>query len=560
MELKELQYILSKGEGTTIEFKQTQGGVPKSLYETIASFSNTDGGVVVLGAEDDGTVIGIPKNNHQSFIQDIVSCLHSTDSMKPAVYLQPSVVSHPGGDVIVIRVPVSSVLIKHHGAIYWRSDDNDQNVTSDQQKVSDIYYRKRDHFTERTIYPFLTTNDFDSKLFDKARKIISLINSGHPWLTMSNEEILSSSSLYFKDFKTGEEGYSLAAALIFGKDETISNLVPGYKVDALVRRENIDRYDDRLILRTNLIDTYLQLMDFIKKHIDEKFYQEGSQRKDLRELIFREVIGNIIVHREYTSAMATELIIYKDKVVVTNPNKALFHGPLDPERFSPYPKNPLIRKFFTAFGWTDELGSGVRNTNKFLKEYTPGAKPVFIENDTFQTEIPLVNVTMANYHKQLVEWFNFNQEVEQYLQDSLTWLPLPIELYESKWDQVILYLVPSWAQNGTKLDPLDWPRKQVVDANEIKKVPSWSQDGAKVLHRKTSYLIRILFLTLKPISLNQLMQWMVYANRQTFRENYLIPLQQVGFVKMTKPNEVNAPDQKYVITEKGKLFLTGRLA
>ncbi|RLZ10453.1 hypothetical protein [Faecalibacter macacae] len=75
-------------------------------------------------------------------------------------------------------------------------------------------------------------------------------------------EILRSSSLYRKDFKTGEEGFTLAAALIFGKDETIQSLLPAYKVEAMVRRDNLDRWDDRITppLRTNLIDTYLRLM------------------------------------------------------------------------------------------------------------------------------------------------------------------------------------------------------------------------------------------------------------------------------------------------------------
>jgi ATP-dependent DNA helicase RecG len=51
MKLDELQYILRQGEGTTIEFKESVVKVPKSLYETIVSFSNTDGGTIVLGAD-----------------------------------------------------------------------------------------------------------------------------------------------------------------------------------------------------------------------------------------------------------------------------------------------------------------------------------------------------------------------------------------------------------------------------------------------------------------------------------------------------------------------------
>ena len=34
-------------------------------------------------------------------------------------------------------------------------------------------------------------------------------------------------------------------------------------------------------LRTNLIDTYLELKAFINKHLPEKFYMEGDQRVDL---------------------------------------------------------------------------------------------------------------------------------------------------------------------------------------------------------------------------------------------------------------------------------------
>ena len=44
-----------------------------------------------------------------------------------------------------------------------------------------------------------------------------------------------------------------------------------------------EHWDDRLMppLRTNLIDTYLELKAFINKHLPEKFYMEGDQRVDL---------------------------------------------------------------------------------------------------------------------------------------------------------------------------------------------------------------------------------------------------------------------------------------
>lgn len=559
MSPKELHDILNKREGTTIEYKLAQVGVPGSLYETVVSFSNTDGGIIVLGADNDGKIHGIDESNLSKYIQDITANLNNRECIDPPLYLKPITVRLQEGNLIVLRVYVSSQLRTYAGKIYFRSDDSDQDITGNQNKISEIYFQKREYFSENTIYPFLKIDDLDPKLLQKARATIKNVNSMHPWLQMSDKDMLASASLYRTDYKTGEQGFTLAAALIFGIDETIANLLPAYKVDALVRKENTDRYDDRLLLRTNLIDTYLQLQDFVKKHLNEKFFTEDGQRKDLRELIFREVIGNVIVHREYTNAHSSELIIYKDQVVVTNPNKALFHGPLDLDQFNPYPKNPNIRKFFTAFGWTDELGSGVRNIKKYLTSYVPGAKPVFIENDIFITQIPLVNVTLHDYQKELVAMFNFSDEISDYLKRSLMQIPLPTALNKADWETVLLRLVSSWTQNGAKLDQLDWPKKQVFTESEIKKVPSWTQNGAKLLHRKTSYLIRILLLTIEPITLEDLMGRMNYSKRQTFRENYLLPLQEVGFVNMTLPETPSSPNQKYILTEKGKQYLTDRL-
>lgn len=558
MIIDELDNILNQGEGTRIEFKESRGGVPKDLYETVVSFSNTDGGVIVLGVDDDGKVLGLPEDCESKFIKEIVTTLNNPSCFNPCLFLEPVMVKHPNGNVIVLRVPASSQLHKHNGNVYWRSDDSDQNVTKNQQKISDIYFQKRESFSEGNIFEYLSYEDLDEQLFDKARNIIATQNSTHPWLSMSNQELLSSASLYKKDFKTGESGLTLAAALIFGKDETIHNLLPAYKVDALVRREDMDRHDDRLLLRTNLIDTYLNLLDFIKKHLNDKFYQENGQRKDLRGLIFREVIGNLIVHREYTNAQSSELIIYKHKVTLKNPNKALFHGPLDLKKFTPHPKNPNIRKFFTAFGWTDELGSGVRNTSKYLNLYVPGAEPEFIENSTFVTQIPLISLSLLSYHVELCQWLELSDETSALLVERLTLLSLDPNLVDYDWPTLILHLVPSWNRNGTKQKLLSWPVKQDVTDEEIKKVSGWDEKGTKLLPKKVIYFIKILLLASKPLSLVELMGHINYKNRSVFRENYLLPLLDVEFIQRTDQSAISSPGQKYIITELGKRFLTGK--
>jgi len=160
------------------------------------------------------------------------------------------------------------------------------------------------------------------------------------------------------------------------------------KIDALVRKIDTDRYDDREYIQVNLIEAYDKLMDFIAKHLPDKFHLIRDQRVSLRSKIFREVIANLLVHREYTNAEPARLIIYSDRVETLNPNNPHDRGIISPDNFTPFSKNPLIAKFFTQLGWVDELGSGVLNVNRYLKAYS-GAKPEFIEDNTFKVIIPL---------------------------------------------------------------------------------------------------------------------------------------------------------------------------
>lgn len=205
---------------------------------------------------------------------------------------------------------------------------------------------------------------------------------------MDNMELLKSAGLYLKDLQSGKEGITLAEISLLGKDDLIISALPHYRTDAILRREDIDRYDDRDDIRTNLVDSYERLMLFIAKHLNDKFYLEKDQRVSLRDTIFREVVSNILVHREFLNPFPAKLVIENERVFVENSNKPHSNGTIDPANFSPFPKNPTIARFFKEIGRVDELGSGVRNTYKYNKIYSE-ADPTFIEGDVFKTIIPL---------------------------------------------------------------------------------------------------------------------------------------------------------------------------
>ncbi len=252
-------------------------------------------------------------------------------------------------------------------------------------------------YTESKLFPYVREEHLRTDLMEKVRRLISNNNPRHEWLKMSDKELLVSAGLYETDFVTGEQGYNLAAILLFGKDEVIQSCVPGYVTDALCRKENMDRYDDRLIVKTNLIESYEILMEFIAKHTSDKFYLVDNVRTSVRDLISREVVSNILVHRDFSSAFPAKVIIEKDWIRTENWCRPRRQGNILETEFTPYPKNPILARFFVAVGLADTIGSGVRNLYKYTPIYTPGGKPELIENDVFRINIPITETAVYEY-------------------------------------------------------------------------------------------------------------------------------------------------------------------
>lgn len=210
----------------------------------------------------------------------------------------------------------------------------------------------------------------------------------HPWTAMDDTELLKSAGLYGRDIVTGEEGYNLAAIMLLGKDDVILNVAPAYVTDALVRKVNVDRYDDREVIKTNLIESYEKLMDFGRKHLPDKFFLEDTVNKSLRNTILREMVSNVLMHREFSSSYVAKFVIEKERMFVENASRATGEGYVTVNNLEPNPKNPIIASFFRNIGYAEQLGSGVRNLFKYSKYYS-GQEPEFIEGDIFRIIVPL---------------------------------------------------------------------------------------------------------------------------------------------------------------------------
>ncbi|HEX3934473.1 MAG TPA: RNA-binding domain-containing protein [Puia sp.] len=388
MNPERVQRLLKQKENIRLEFKEAKTTLPGNLFETICAMLNRDGGDILLGVDDDGMVTGIDETAVNTMVTNLVNLSNNPQKLDPPFILFPQTYTIEGNRLIHIQVPASSQVHKTAQTVFDRSQDGDFRVNQP-HRIAEIANRKRNHYTEGIIYPSLRFEDFKAELFPKIRNLIRSYDAQHPWLTLNDAQMLEVAGLWKRDFQSGQEGYTLAGALLLGKNEVIQQIIPHYKIDALVRVEDKLRYDDREYIQTNLVEAYEQLMAFVAKHLPDKFYMESEQRISLRTKIFREVVANLIVHREYTNAAPCTFIIYSNRLETENANNPHGEGPIDPHNFAPFPKNPLIAKFFIQLGRVEELGSGVLNTSRLAKEYAGGGKAVFIEGSTFKTLVPL---------------------------------------------------------------------------------------------------------------------------------------------------------------------------
>ncbi len=390
---EKLNELIQQGEGIDVEFKSAQKGVPENLYETVCAFLNRNGGHIFLGVDDHKNILGIEPTKIQNYINQIVVTVNNPQKLNPTFFLSPENIEILGKHLIYIFVPESSQVHSTSGKIFDRNYDGDFHISKNSALISSLYQKKQQTFTENKIYPFIQLSDFREDLFVRIRKMAANNRPNHPWLEMNDLEMMKSASLYQKDFLTGQEGFTLAAALLLGKDSVIQSIVPAYKTDAILRVQNLDRYDDRDDVRTNLIESYDRLMAFVQKHLPDKFYEEpDAQRRSLRAVIFHEVIINLLGHREFTNPFPAKLIIEANKVRTENWCKPHGFGVIDPSNFTPQTKNPTIAKFFREIGRFEELGSGVRNIFKYTKFYSNGLQPILVEGDIFKLTIPIAEM------------------------------------------------------------------------------------------------------------------------------------------------------------------------
>ena len=185
----ELLKLIEGGENIQVEFKKSTTEITKDVYDTVCSFSNRDGGTIVLGVKDNGEILGIAPDAVDRMKKDFVTSINNGQKINPPLYLRPETYTVNGRTLLVIQVPSGSQVCRHHGRIFDRSHEADIDITDNSDMVYQLYARKSGSYFVNKVTRF-QMEDLRPDLIERARAMTASRTANHPWKSLSDEELL----------------------------------------------------------------------------------------------------------------------------------------------------------------------------------------------------------------------------------------------------------------------------------------------------------------------------------------------------------------------------------
>jgi len=342
-------------ESDKIEFKPL---LNNAVIETLVAFSNAKGGSVYAGVADNSDIIGVTlgKETIPQFINEVKS------KTLPSIIPDVEIIDVNNKKVVVLSVaeyPIKPVSVQ--GKYYKRINASNHLLSADE--IANEHLK-----TINSSWDFHTdANHSEADLSkEKIAKFVNTIrqNDGIMQSGLSDMEILNKMEF----LRNGR--ITFGAYLLFAKDYcTISDVQIGrFKSDITII--------DSLSLNSDLFKETDDIIAFIKKHLKVEYIITGepqrTERFDYPLDAIREIVVNMIVHRDYRDSSASIIKIFDDRIEFYNPGK-LYGGitiqDLLSGNYISRSRNKLIARAFKEAGIIERYGSGIMRVRKICKEY-----------------------------------------------------------------------------------------------------------------------------------------------------------------------------------------------
>lgn len=353
--------LLTATEGKTLEFKRDLSSL-LPILKTLVAFANTSGGTLVIGVQDDGTVVGIADALREE--ERLASSI--ADGIRPAMTPEIDIVSHDGKTLLIARVP------HWRGPFYLRSEGPEDGVyvrlgatnrRAGPEILAELQRSLAGLSFDQLPCADLSADDLDP---ERIRRYFAAIGR-----KVSREHLASLGVLVAQ---AGRLAPSHGGLILFGRDAPRQRLFPDARVSC-ARFRGVERVDflDRLDLDGTVLDALEEAPKFIRRNTRLAAKIVTMRRQDIPEypeVALREVLVNAVAHADYSiTGMHIRVAIYADRLEVENPGMLPFGMTLDDLKAGVSRiRNRVIVRVLREFGLVEEWGTGYRRVTQACEE------------------------------------------------------------------------------------------------------------------------------------------------------------------------------------------------
>lgn len=348
-------------ETLDVEFKSDLKCYPDhDLIEEIVGMTNTIGGVLYLGVEDDGTITGVHKKHNDAVG---VTALIANNTVPP-ISVRAEVIYEESHNILKIEIPRSrGVVATTWGKILRRRLKLDGSPEAIPMYPYEIPSRLSElGMLDYSAQPLdgATIDDLDPNQRVRLRKIIQTRQGGEKnLLTLSDDELDIALRLVTK---SGESYVpTVTGMLLLGKEERIAELIPTAKATFQVLEGTAVRINEDS--SKPLLELFENYETYIRAWNPERETEYGLFRIPIPEFdwsAFREGLVNAFCHRDYTMLGRVRVSIDDEGLSISNPG-----GFIDGVNLKnlltvePHGRNPALADALKRIGLAEKTGRGI---------------------------------------------------------------------------------------------------------------------------------------------------------------------------------------------------------
>lgn len=408
----ELLEIIANGENSGVEFKRDDIR-PEQLAKEIVALLNFQGGKVLLGIEDDGTISGIHRPDLEEWAMNVIQ-----DRIHPQILPFYEEIRLDDNDVVaVISFPAGiskPYIARENGAekIYIRVGSTSRLATREQQMrlfesggmlhaevmpvprtdIACLDMARVDNYIRDILKdPEVPQNmaEWETRLLGlgflvEAGDRICCSIAGLVLFGINPHRYLKQSGLRVMAFPDTDKQYQAA----------LDQMLDGPMVGRWELRDG-----ERTLVDGGLIERFIeQIKPFIT---EEAAGIDANFRRDTRWLYpfeaVREVVVNALAHRDWTRSVDIEIVAYGDRFEVISPGALQNSMTIEKMKAGQRsPRNVLIMEVLRDYGYVDFRGMGIRTKVMPLMRNQNQVEPVFeTTEDYVKTVLPRAPETAA---------------------------------------------------------------------------------------------------------------------------------------------------------------------